>query len=319
VDTYLNFEDRDDGLPGVLCAGGAEPDHLDIWLNGNVNPTTGTCGTGARIISAAIPLLNGGVNYNVENGLDHVLRITWVPGLPGTITATLLDAAGVITYAIVSHSFDPLVVFGTNTPIYGFSGTTGGLNNAQSFCSPTILLNNGLMSFNARLNNANIVDLEWEVINRNTGAYFVIERSHDGVLFEELRILPAKVEAKKVDYYSTIDANPFAGYGYYRLMEVDGQGGKTYSTIKVIDNVVEVEGINVYPNPVKEELNVTFLNKGKGGLLILYNNLGQVVGEPKSFLGNRTTLDVFDLQTGVYLLQIKNKDFTSKMLKIIKK
>jgi len=293
---------------------------LDLWLNGNVNPL-GSCGTtpGSRIIPAAIPLLDGGVNYNVENGLDHILRITWVPGLPGTITVTLLDATGSTTYAIVSHSFDPMVVFGTNTPIYGFSGTTGGLNNAQSFCSPTILLNSRLMSFNAGLNNGNEVDLEWEAISENGGAYFVIERSRDGVFFEELTTLPAKVEAKKVNHYSTIDANPFAGYGYYRLMQVDGQGKSTYSTIKVIHNVMEEGMINLYPNPVEDRLNIAFLNKEKGAVLILYNNLGQAVVEQRLFSGNRTILDVSNLESGVYLLQIKNGDFTTKTFKIIKK
>ena len=47
IDTYLNSEDRDDGMAGVLCSGGPEPDHLDVWLNGNVNPAGGACPTPA--------------------------------------------------------------------------------------------------------------------------------------------------------------------------------------------------------------------------------------------------------------------------------
>jgi len=38
IDTYLNTEDRDDNLSSVICSGGVEPDHLDIWTNGTVNP-----------------------------------------------------------------------------------------------------------------------------------------------------------------------------------------------------------------------------------------------------------------------------------------
>ncbi|MFK7968838.1 MAG: L-type lectin-domain containing protein [Bacteroidia bacterium] len=148
IDTYMNAEDRDDGVlmttAGVTCGGGTEPDHLDIWLNGNINPVGGFCpgSPGARIIPSAVPLQNGGINYDIENGLDHTLRVSWATGTPGTLTASVMNLAATITYGTVSYSFDPLVVFGTNTPWYGFTSATGALSNQHSFCSPVILLDN---------------------------------------------------------------------------------------------------------------------------------------------------------------------------------
>jgi hypothetical protein len=99
---------------------------MDLWLNGNVNPT-GTCGSfpGARIIPAAIPLMSGASYYNIENGIDHTLRISWVPsGTSGTLTASVMNISGTITYGIFSYSFNPLNVFGTNHPYYGFTAST---------------------------------------------------------------------------------------------------------------------------------------------------------------------------------------------------
>ena len=147
IDTYLNTEDRDDGMPTVLCTGGPDPDHLDIWLNGNINPAGGLCpgSPGARIIPAAVELTNGGAPYDIENVLNHTLRITWTPGAPGTFTARVMDASATITYGAVSHSFDPMTVFGTNAPFFGFTASTGGLVNQQSFCfPPTILSESGI-------------------------------------------------------------------------------------------------------------------------------------------------------------------------------
>ena len=122
-----------------------------------------------------------------------------------------------------------------------------------------------------------------------------------------------------MSYYNTIDANPFGGYNYYRLKQIGVQGKNIYSSIEVVQNIEEEGLITIYPNPVEDKLNIEFLNKEKGGTVILYNNLGQVVTEPTFFLANKTILDVSNLKTGVYLLQIKNKDFTNKIYKVIKK
>ena len=39
IDTYLNYEDRDDFNTNFIgCSGTEDPDHLDLWYNGNINP-----------------------------------------------------------------------------------------------------------------------------------------------------------------------------------------------------------------------------------------------------------------------------------------
>jgi hypothetical protein len=142
IDTYLNTEDRDDGVlmsaQGVTCAAGPNPDHLDIWLNGNVNPG-GACPNAGyptqRAIPDAVPLMDGGALYNVENGNDHILRVSWNSGA-GTFTAILMNLALTQTYGTVSIAapdFDPMTVFGTTTPFFGFTAATGGLSNQQIF------------------------------------------------------------------------------------------------------------------------------------------------------------------------------------------
>ena len=142
IDTYLNSEDRDDGMPSTACTGGPEPDHLDIWLNGNINPAGISCpgSPGARIVPQAVELQLGGSLYNIENGLDHVLRLQWLPGSPGTLSASILDVSASTNFGTITYSFDPLTVFGTNTPFSGFSAATGGLNNVHAFCAPSPVL-----------------------------------------------------------------------------------------------------------------------------------------------------------------------------------
>ena len=82
LDTYINFEDRDDFVAPTIGTSGAEdPDHLDVWFNGNINPdldfNADAVAAGERYATAnAVRLQNPpGTNYNIENGLTHKFRI----------------------------------------------------------------------------------------------------------------------------------------------------------------------------------------------------------------------------------------------------
>ncbi|MBK9730987.1 MAG: hypothetical protein IPO83_06840 [Chitinophagaceae bacterium] len=231
MDTYLNYEDRDDGMAGVACSGGAEPDHIDLWLNGNVNPT-GVCGSiaGARIIPAAVPLMNGASLYNIENGLDHTLRISWIPsGVSGTLTASLLNAGATITYGTFSYAFNPTTVFGTQTPYYGFTASTGALTNQQSACLSTLLLPVEIASFTASCNQGTSVVLQWKTLSEINNQYFSIERSEDGIQFAEVMKLEGAGTSMASHEYSWTDLHHIPGTAYYRLVQNAGNNGKTYS------------------------------------------------------------------------------------------
>ncbi len=125
IDTYINTEDRDDFT--FPCSAGtcSDPDHVAFHIDGDwTTPTVG-----------AIPLMDGATEYDIENGLDHLIQINW----DGTmVTTSILSLDGMTTYASLSYAFDPLVLFGTNTPFVGFTGSTGGLTNLQTVCFPEL-------------------------------------------------------------------------------------------------------------------------------------------------------------------------------------
>jgi hypothetical protein len=233
IDTYLNYEDRDDGLSGVICSGGPDPDHIDLWLNGNVNPT-GVCTgpTGARIIPAAIPFLSGSTNYNIENGLEHTFRVSWVPGSPvGTLTVTILDATAVMTYAIVSYSFDPLVIFGTTTPYFGFTGSTGALENKQTICFPPVLLPVELNGFSATCLSSATSIIEWETESEMNNEWFAVERSTDDMMFTEITRLKGAGTTYIPHHYQWADEIQPGREYYYRLATIDYNGNKSFSKV----------------------------------------------------------------------------------------
>ena len=78
-----------------------------------------------------------------------------------------------------------------------------------------------------------------------------------------------------------------------------------YSNIIIIESKTDIKPINIYPNPVQNELNII---NGKGNATI-YNLLGQPV---RQFSVNREqfAVNLNDLPEGQYILQIQKENGT---------
>ncbi|MCB9361411.1 MAG: T9SS type A sorting domain-containing protein [Flavobacteriales bacterium] len=318
IDTYLNTEDRNDGLTGVTCGGGPDPDHLDIWLNGSVNP--GDCSSGARVILNAVELINGASLYNIENGLDHIFRVSYVAATQ-TFTATVLNAAATITYGTVSYSpLDPMVVFGSNAPYFGFTGSTGGLNNQQSAClAASLVLPITLTQFNVTCKDGQPF-LSWNTSSEINNDYFTIERSNDAINFIEVdKIVGAGNSNVSVDY-NWQDDGSLMGINYYRLKQTDFDGKYSYSEMGVSNCKIEGD-FNLYPNPFENKLIVQISEGVNYPLNIeVRDYLGREVFrkyiETESLI---VEIDIDDkFQVGTYFVQIFNEfeHHTQKAIKI---
>ena len=123
-----------------------------------------------------------------------------------------------------------------------------------------IMLPVSLTKFQGSLINR-IVNLYWETATENNNKGFYIERSIDGVNYSSIGFVASKAPAGnsvRVIDYTTTDAKPFIGNNYYRLQQQDLDGRSTYSNVILIKNTnsFSMKMNNVYPNPVKNVLNV---------------------------------------------------------------
>ncbi|MPS73460.1 MAG: T9SS type A sorting domain-containing protein [Chryseobacterium sp.] len=71
------------------------------------------------------------------------------------------------------------------------------------------------------------------------------------------------------------------------------------------------EKLKVFPNPVKDKLNID-TNDDKEYFFQIYNMSGQLVKEGR--FDNKQT-DVSNLSTGIYLLRINNSESVIKIIK----
>jgi len=322
LDTYLNFEDRDDFAPPAIGTSGTEdPDHLDIWFNGVINPdldfNADAVAAGERVATPnAIRLQNPpGTNYNIENGLVHKFRISWTAAT-NTLSASVWNSALTINYGTVSSTFNPITVFGTNTPYFGFTASTGGLSNTQTFCLPSILLPVELMSFDAECIDGK-TDLRWKTQSERENDHFTVERSCDGINYATIQTIPSKGDAVTVQNYQIFDNSDCHGVTYYKLSQTDKNGTVEVLGIKSVQPCSEFQEVYVYPNPAKDQINISWTNLSMRKLTIT-NSLGQKLMSSsvsdKSM--TETAFDISELANGVYYILVE-QEFGSKTYKFV--
>lgn len=153
--------------------------------------------------------------------------------------------------------------------------------------------------------------VSWTTVFEGNNKHFNVQRSSDAVNFETLGTVASKATGgfNQGDLnYSFVDASPMIGNNYYRLEQVDVEDKVSYT--KTINIIWGTGGsaISIYPNPVKDVLNVDVsTDKVSQTEVKILDMSGRVV---KSVLAktskglNHITLELDELASGVYGVQV---------------
>jgi hypothetical protein len=172
-----------------------------------------------------------------------------------------------------------------------------------------------LISFEGSCNE-NKVYLKWATASETNNDYFTIERTADGVSFEILGIVDGAGNSYQTKYYTYTDAKLLKGISYYRLKQTDFNGKYKYSNIISVNCINNNIGkINVYPNPITNELMIEIEGNSEPVNFEILNVSGQVVF--KGNLVEKTTVQTSNFAPGVYLIKFIS-DKTYELKKIIK-
>ncbi len=147
------------------------------------------------------------------------------------------------------------------------------------------------------------VGLEWATASEKNSAYFEVQRSATGQVFEALTTVPAQGTSTAAHAYAALDRAPLAGLAYYRLRQVDANGTASFSPVVSV-RWLGVAGLHVYPNPSTGTL---YLSGTAGPVRYrVLNCQGQTLqaGEAAGPDG----VDVKRLPGGMYLLEISTEN-----------
>ncbi|SFC89988.1 T9SS type A sorting domain-containing protein [Spirosoma endophyticum] len=177
-----------------------------------------------------------------------------------------------------------------------------------------------LISFTARPNAAQQIELAWRTLNEINNQGFLIERSKDLLLFERVAEI-AKTELVNQtinDYYFT-DTTPYTGTSYYRLTQIDSNGQrKTYPSSSVI---LRDSPYSVTPNPITNQGTFTIqLDEPTTAAIHIINSNGHSIPYTKTDIGPLSLLLTFAecTSTGLYIVTVKERGLTRNYRVLVK-
>jgi hypothetical protein len=151
-------------------------------------------------------------------------------------------------------------------------------------------------------------ELRWTTISETNNDYFNVERSADGMDFEDFARAEGAGNSQEALQYTAIDPSPFAGVTYYRLRQTDFDGQSSVSEIIQVATDLLKEKILVGPNPGEGLFNISMIGGQEHAYQITIRNVkGALIRESKldTSEGYVQQLDLRDLNSGIYFLQIR--------------
>jgi hypothetical protein len=141
---------------------------------------------------------------------------------------------------------------------------------------------------------AEAVTLFWETASEIDNDYFTVQRSSDGVHFENIGTVAGAGTTRERHYYTFRDLQPLRDRSYYRLQQTDFDKRISYSDVIVLETVAhERQGdFYLYPNPAHRQ----WVGFSEPTAFRVLNALGRPVltGEPA------TGFDASSLPAGIY-------------------
>ncbi len=199
--------------------------------------------------------------------------------------------------------------------------------NGGAECGFTITASNvaplpvEMMFFDAKLIEQNKSHVFWATASEKNNDFFMIQRSRDGLNFEDIGRVNGVGNSNDVTTYDFMDNNAPKGYVYYRLKQVDYDGKFTYTDLAVIKNGTEMSLV-VSPNPARDVLSLKHELAAKGSYeLIVVTPTGSEAMHSKienHDLSKGLNVDISSLPKGMYHLRLVNSAGAKYFARFIK-
>lgn len=195
----------------------------------------------------------------------------------------------------------------TNSGSSNGVGTTTGANGSGIICATALItLPVTLESFTVQKNRDRVL-LQWSTSQEISTAWYIVEKSTDGIHFTAIAQVAAAGNSTGIRHYSAADSAAVTGKIYYRIKIIDMDGRYTYSATRFVD-ISPKNVLTVYPNPVTDRLSVVLPGSFQQGniLLQISNSRGQIVMQKNTLL-LQNDFDVSGLPPGIYILRAANE------------
>lgn len=221
----------------------------------------------------------------------------------------LVDADG--TFASGATSIAPSF-YDNSTDIvqfdYDFNGATGYFFTIGSVDLNAAPLPIELVQFEVTNRDNTHVRIEWKTASETNNDYFTIERSKDGLRWDEVIRIDGAGNSKVLLTYQYFDYSPIQGSSYYRLKQTDFDGLISYSKVSNIFTRGTHNNIRLFPNPTSDEVTVILERPEWDSINVYSSNTGtDVTSLIHVFESNgQLKLDLESIKSGSYILKTKH-------------
>jgi hypothetical protein len=163
--------------------------------------------------------------------------------------------------------------------------------------------------------NAGAVLLKWSTALEISNDHFEIERSYDGSTWATLSTVKGAGASNMNVNYSYTDNSVAGKTIYYRLKQVDIDGGFEYSAVRTIrDRNTAAAKIYSTANAINIELNTEI----KSSVLVtVMNTNGQVIAKKQFATGYKINLDLATQQSGVVFVNVADNNGLNQTTKLL--
>jgi hypothetical protein len=255
------------------------------WTNGSGNGRMVVMKKSSAVLSGPADLsvypANTAFASGAQIGVDEYVVYS---GSSNSVVVTGLASGEVYYYRIFEYN-------GSAAPVYNVAATVSG-----SVATGTL-------------------PVTWINFTEINSDHFIVERSMDGAVFQEVGRVKAAGNSAGDQHYTYTDHVVGNGALYYRLKQVDRDDLYSYSKIvsfQVNDNSATVK---LQPNPVQNVFRVLLPVDMQNATLMIYNAAGVMV--QRQIIGNIQTVNVQHLPAGFYHVTIQQGDkrYALKMIK----
>ena len=152
--------------------------------------------------------------------------------------------------------------------------------------------------------NGNAVVLNWTSESEINAKEFVIERN-SGSGFVAIGTVAAQNRETGSSYTYTDNNNSSKTVSQYRLKMFDKDASYKLSEIRPVKGTAAVSDFTVFPNPSMGNAKVSITDIAEATTVDVIDNAGRVLKTIE--LQNKNTVDINNLQKGIYLIRITNK------------
>jgi hypothetical protein len=192
-------------------------------------------------------------------------------------------------------------------PTHAQGGTArheqGGKVNDSTIDAP-LLAGSGnesvFVNFSATVRELNKVWLQWDVDSAEEGDYFIVERSTDGIHFDNIGSLRKE---GNTNHYELNDLAPPNGSDLYRIKYLAREGRSVYSKAIPLSLSADID-FKFYPNPVDK----LFIIRSEHAVDVQVIGAAGVIRLSKRVQPGVQVINISFLEKGLYILRVADKE-----------